>query len=486
MLRVGPYQVSLRSFEAPGSAGLASVCVSHDTHTVYEAPVRLAEPIARVEFLAAVVLADTAAVAQLPHFEAALRSLRDRVLQAASRVSMPSLLPDPQDPPWPGPLAPAACHGLAGDVVRCLDPHTEADSAAILLQFLVAFGNAAGRGPHTLVESTRHGVNEFVCVVGNTAKARKGTSMGHILRLFTAVEARQAVLQRPAGGSWVSTRIKSGLSSGEGLIWDIRDPSEPAQPAQGRLVEPAGSSDKRLLIVEGEFAAALKVLARDANTLSPILRTAWDGGPLAILTKNAPARATHPHVSIIGHITRDELQRHMAEVEGRNGFGNRFLWVCVKRSKELPDGGHLTETDLHPLVLRLELALSFCEHERTLSRDAQASAGWAAAYHALSIEHSGLFGALTARAEAHVLRLSMLYALLDCSALICQEHLAAALAVWTYCEQSARHIFGTLSGDGLSDRLYQALVLAGSSGMSRSDMFRTLGNNVAARDMSAA
>lgn len=41
----------------------------------------------------------------------------------------------PLDGSWPT-LSPAALHGLPGEVVATLDPHTEADPAAVLVSFL--------------------------------------------------------------------------------------------------------------------------------------------------------------------------------------------------------------------------------------------------------------------------------------------------------------------------------------------------------------
>ena len=58
-------------------------------------------------------------------------------------------------------LAAAAFHGITGRIVRTITPHTEADPAAILLQFLAAFSNLVGPAPHCMVESTRHGLNLF-------------------------------------------------------------------------------------------------------------------------------------------------------------------------------------------------------------------------------------------------------------------------------------------------------------------------------------
>jgi len=64
-----------------------------------------------------------------------------------------------------------------------------------------------------------------------------------------------------------------------------------------------------------------------------------DGRTLQNLTKNSPARATGAHISSIGHITADELRRYLTATESANGFGNRQLWICTKRSKLLPEGG---------------------------------------------------------------------------------------------------------------------------------------------------
>jgi hypothetical protein len=114
--------------------------------------------------------------------------------------------------PWPEPLSRHAFHGLAGDIVRAIEPNSEADPAALLTQFLAAFGNVVGPGPHFMAEADKHAMKLFVALVGVTSKGRKGSSWGHVKRLFQRVEHE-----------WVSDRVQSGLSSGEGLIWCVRD-----------------------------------------------------------------------------------------------------------------------------------------------------------------------------------------------------------------------------------------------------------------------
>jgi hypothetical protein len=216
-----------------------------------------------------------------------------------------------------------------------------------------------------------------------------------------------------------------------------------------------------------EFSSILKVAGREGNTLSEVLRDAWDTGYLRNATKNHPLVATGAHVAVVGHITIDEIQRLLTSGDMANGFANRFLWLCAKRSQELPDGGDLSTVDFQPLVQRLREALAFSRQERVVVRDAQARAAWHAVYGLLSEDRTGLANTILARAEAHVLRLSLIYALLDCSAVIRLEHLNAALAVWEYAEDSAAYIFGRATGDTTADTILDALTKAGEGGCTK-------------------
>lgn len=359
--------------------------------------------------------------------------------------------------PWPEPLAEEALHGLAGDVVRAIEPHTETDPAAIIINFLTFFGNAVGPNPHAIAEADRHKCNLGVVLVGETSKSRKGSSHGHIRELFSRVDPL-----------WIEQRTASGLSSGEGLIWEVRNPIEKMVKGEVVVVD-EGMTDKRLLVVEAEFSAPLKVMARAGNTLSATIRQAWDSGMLRILTKNSPVKATGAHISLLGHITKGELLRYLNDTELGNGFANRFLWVCVKRSKVLPEGGG--SPDYREIVPRLKSALDRARMIGELKRETEARRIWAGIYPELSEGKTGLFGAVTARAEAQVLRLSVLYAALDGDTEIHPAHLMAALAVWGYCEASARYIFGDALGDPVADRILQMLRQS-PEGLSRTNIYQ--------------
>lgn len=339
--------------------------------------------------------------------------------------------PPSEGEPWPEPLAAEAFHGPAGAFVQAIAPESEADPAAILLQLLAGFGCVVNRGPYFRAESDAHFGNLFIGVIGETARGRKGSSWGHVRRLLEKLDPE-----------WSRHRVVHGLSTGEGLIAAVRD--ESTRTVRGETVTEPGEADKRLLIVETELGRALKSMQRDGNNLSSVLRCAWDRGDLSILTRGSPMRATGALVALIGHCTRYELRALLAETDTFGGLANRVLWTCARRSKLLPEGGRVPDEvfDHFAELLRPRLERAWRRGEREVTRDAEARALWFEEYPRLTCAEEGVIGAVLSRAETQVVRLSLLYALLDGADAVAVAHLRAALAVWDYCEQSARHVFG--------------------------------------------
>jgi len=355
-------------------------------------------------------------------------------------------------PGWPQPPHPDIYQGQVGAVVETIAPHTEADPVAILGQLLVAAGSIIGRGAYFAVEATRHYPNEYLVLVGDSAKARKGSSWDHVARLLEAVDPVFA------------TRIHTGLSTGEGLIWAVRDPSG-SEP---------GAADPRLLVVEPEFATVLKATGRDINTLSPTLRAAWDGRPLQLLTRTSPTRATHPHVAVIGHITAAELRSQLNTLEVANGFLNRFLLLACRRHRLLPEGGHPNPTAGTGIDQRLKAILNQARHAGQIRFGPAARLAWWDHYPRLSQPPDGPAAAMAARAEAHVVRLATLYALIDGQTTIHSAHLDAALALWDYATRSAAWALSPTSGDPLAEQIHAALA-ATPAGLTRThirDLFQ--------------
>lgn len=378
----------------------------------------------------------------------------------------PVLLPICGERGWPAAMAPAALQGIAGELSTAIEPTTEADPAAVLIQFLVGFGNLVGRGAWMRVDGHDQHANLFAVVVGETSRSRKGTSWRRVREPLAACDP-----------GWGAERLLSGLSSGEGLIWAVRDATPagvdragPPAPGDG------GVADKRVLVMESEFGGSLRVLGREGNTLSAVMRLAYDGETLRSLTKNAPAAATSPHVSICGHITREELDKHLSSVEAFNGLGNRFLWVCARRSKLLPFGGEADPRVMSSLAQYLAGVVDDAREAGAMRWAGSGARLWEAVYDDLTAAQPGVLGALTSRSEAHTLRLAMIYALLDRSREIAAEHVEAALAVWRYCSDSAAFLFGRPTAD---DHANTALVALRRSpeGLKKSEIVRDVFNH---------
>jgi Protein of unknown function (DUF3987) len=369
-------------------------------------------------------------------------------------------LPQHDDAKWPA-LTNGALYGLGGDVVFWLAPDTEADHAALLLQFLVSFGNAVGRKPYCLIEGTKHYSNLFTVLAGATAKARKGTAADRIRQLFDVADPE-----------WVRGCVRGGISSGEGIIWAIRDPIYTMKKGDMVCTDP-GVDDKRLLLDEREYQQALTVMTRPGNTVSRIIRDAWDGREhIESLTKNSPAKVTAPMVSIVSHITVEELREALDKTAMANGYANRFLFACVRRGQLLPHGGDplSNQRAIKELCPKIAEALTKARTFEQVGMTSAAVKRWETIYHDLSADQPGLLGAIMARAEAQVRRVAMVYALTDGVGVVDAAHLNAAEALWKFSAASVNHIFGDTVGDPLADEILRALRSNLITGMTRNEL----------------
>jgi hypothetical protein len=207
------------------------------------------------------------------------------------------------------------------------------------------------------------------------------------------------------------------------------------------------------------------------------------------LTKRSPAVATEVHVSIIAHVTAEEFRRCFHDTEAANGFGNRFLLACVRRSKVLPFGGNLNPNDMLPVRDALDEVIRFVDtldpDHAEVTLDSNARDLWASVYPELSEGKPSMVGALTARAEAHALRIAALYAVLDRTLVVGRTHLEAALEVVRYAEDSTRYVFGDASGDSIVDDIL-AVLRTRPNGMTRTELRDYFGRNRSGDDIGRA
>lgn len=372
---------------------------------------------------------------------------------------------------WPAPLRKAAYHGITGELVRAIMPNSEADPAAVLVQFLVCFGNLIGRSAYFQIGASRQFTNLYAVLVGNSSTGRKGTSFEAIADILKEVDA----------GWWQECRV-FGLGSGEALVASVKDASFSSNENRSLRF----NKDKRALVTEGEYASILKVSSREGNTLSPNLRNAFDSGELRSITKNETLKATDAHVSMIAHITKPELDRSFkGSTDIANGTANRNLWIATKRSKLVPFPEPMNIDLKASFISRLRSLAEFARSADEVKMSEEAKTEYAVLYNSLTRDKLGILGTLTARSAPIVLRLSTLYAVLDKSSQILPDHLSAAEAVWNYSEASVRYIFGDSTGDKAADQILEAL-RENPNGLTRSDFHRMFNRNITSDKLNKA
>jgi hypothetical protein len=367
--------------------------------------------------------------------------------------------------PWPEPLNDSVRIGLLADVLDAVEQETEADPAAIVFDFIARVGCLVGRGPHFSISHDRHGTNAFVLIVGSTGSGRKGTSAAYPREL--------ARIADPA------LQTQSGMSSGEGLIETIKDERIVGINKDGSdKIEP-GVTDKRVIVTEAEFARTLKASSRRDNTLSTLIRLAWDSRTLSTMTKQ-PYKATDPHVSIIGHITPEELRSLLSSNDISGGTANRFLFVASKKSRTLPYGGHVSDDVLDRLGTILRDLVDFGRRNGKMLFTEQALTEWAEHYATLARDEAigGVAGQVLARGVPQVRRLAMIFAILDRSRDVDSHHVRAAMEAWRFSRDSVLHVFGVRSGNRLADLIHDELRLAEGEQLTRAEIRSIAGGNV--------
>ena len=359
------------------------------------------------------------------------RALDDMEIASPGARSDPSPLAPPVMPPEGFP-------GIVLDIVAAACASSEAHPVAVAANVLALFCCAVGRVPFQHIGDGAAHARLFFIVVGKSGKARKGTA-----ELTPREVARRAdAILRKRHQNDDRLRIHAGgLSTGEGVGYAIRDPREPDEKTGkgGDL----GVNDKRLLVIESEFANVLAQAKREGNILSPTIRNLWDGRDIEPLTKTSQLTATKPHVVLIGHITGHELREKSTENDAANGLLNRFMILHVHRPKLVPLPEPTNPEVLDRLAALLADAIDYAtqgnphahDHHQVVMTDA-AKAYWCEVYPQITRDRDGKAGSLMARSEVYARMLAMVFCLLDKRSQIEPHDLQSALAWVEYWHQS--------------------------------------------------
>lgn len=258
----------------------------------------------------------------------------------------------------------------------------------------------------------------------------------------------------------------SGLTSGEGLITRVADPEEVGfdmDKSDGETTRKY-ADNKRLYVIEEEYSRVLTCKDREGNVLSANLRLAFDLGDLEKVTVR-PLAAKNAHVCMVGHITPQELHHCLSFLDTLNGFANRYAWFLVRSDKQIKKLDVTTPDEVYePFATHLRRLADFgkrCEEsgsykEALLRCDPEAAQLWESElYDRLDkLDRGQVTESTLGRGKTIVLRMAVIYAALDYEVKreelgievitfspIRRVHLEAAMAVWEYCEASARILF---------------------------------------------
>lgn len=351
------------------------------------------------------------------------------------------------------PLPDAEClYGLIGEVAHAGSDGTETNAYAIAANFMAYLSCAVGRGVYLPIGNTRHHARLFCLHIGRSGRGRKGDAVSLVLRIDEALRAMEA--------TFAPQVHRGGLSTREGLAALIHDGYR-----QGRQ-EVAAIEDKRLWVVESEFANVLHQGRRDGNTLSAALRDCWDGVDLKPATKSNRVYASDPHVCLSGAISPNELTGLMGTREMNNGFANRFLMIWAERTRMLPFPKETPQAVVEYLARRTLEVLAFVRADQHENRDhlrielaPQAQWRYAQLYRGELHEElgGGVVASLLERRAPILLRLAMLMALTDLQLRIDAEHIDAAMAWVHHAAASVRYVFVSAADEA---KLAQALELS--------------------------
>lgn len=362
-----------------------------------------------------------------------------------------------------------AFFGLIKEVIETAAVNCEASAVSVGITLIHYIAACIGRKVYLPIGDYILHCRPYSLIVGQSSKARKGMSQSLVKKIF--LEIAQINKYLPP--------IINGLSTGEGLIYLVRDSDDKDQ----------GISDKRALVIETEFANILKKSKREQSILSQIIRQAYDGETIATRTRVNSCKATDPHIVILGHITADELKKTIANTtEATNGFINRFLIINTKREKiiSLPPATNIKKIksiafDINQILKEFD-PLSKTIHEMKI--DIEAAIYWDKVYSVLTAESYGIIGELTNRHDHFPLIYAMIFAILEGRFTITELDIERALYWVDYGQQSIRYIFSSVETEESQKRINELsrkiLSLITDQPISRSQLYKALDSNVKA------
>lgn len=354
-----------------------------------------------------------------------------------------------RDPNQGPPVPSSAClYGLIGDIARAGSENSEANPFAIGLHALIFIGCVLGRCLHLKIGDTQHYPVLFGLHVGRSGRGRKGDALSLVRKLHKEILVK---------ASSAAPGIHSGgLSTREGLIFLIHDGYFEGKTEVSPIL------DKRLWIIEPEFANILQQTRREGNTLSPALRELFDSNGLKPATKGNRLGVDAPHCALSAGITPSELTAGIPLRELLNGFANRIVMIHAERIQVIPFPQAVQQDVVEYLAERIIEVIDFAHNKMGgdgCSVQMSISSTAVDVYRSLYLgelspqfEDDKVMTLLERRAPV-LLRMAMIFASTDMTTEIQERHIHAATAWTRYWSDSVKYIFSSTKDDSCSDEI---------------------------------
>jgi hypothetical protein len=329
--------------------------------------------------------------------------------------------------PFPPPMTRKAFPGIIGEIVDIAEAQCGVSREAVAMGFLVGMGNILGR-EFVFAQGNNH-LNMFAVVVGFSEEGGKGMAWNPSESLLRHIDYE-----------WMNKRRYGSFNSGDGIVVVLRN--------NRKIPKDRTTLDNRLFIQTEEFSKVLKAINWANNNLEEVLCECWDcKSAINSTNKKDDFFAENPFVSIFGNTTPRALKVYLGILQQENGFGNRFLWPMVRKTRveSFPEdvGWYQHQNVLKHFGEVLEWA-------RKLKEQAPPEGilmGWANdgvrdLWDSFCKSYDKISNVLLARRKPIVLRLASNFAVFEKSLKVGVKHLEAGMEHWRYNVDSIDHNFG--------------------------------------------
>ncbi len=362
-------------------------------------------------------------------------------------------------------LPEVAWQGFFADYRALMGPTTEAPDEFHFGVFCQVLSCIIGRMLH-VYHAGRQYPNFFIGLVGQSGLTRKDTAMNRGEDILSRVFLIDEKEENPG------FRIVRGIRSFEGLLAELE------------------GQDKTRLIMTGELLSLMAKARQDSTgNLIPQLTELYDCKEIInppVLTKKIVA--TRPFVSIIAGTTQAWLAKALTTRDILGGFANRWCYFCGNVKPPSPNPPKMDHTKRDELIRKLVEVRSWASEVPggELIISPQAAKIFAGEYYRdyyYRCQSDGIIPTLLVRIQDHCWKLALLYAAMDFSHEIKEEHIRPAIAVAEYLEKSAAEVFSNFNqshGKEQESRVLECLRKAGGPKLGR-DIYREL--NISSKEL---